>query len=84
MLYGVICVCIDLCTLCENNKKIKDKKRSCNKVNRKILSDSEDTDNGLWTSTYTYLQTSPSGKMCSGCTCDTDLHYVVSCTGSTV
>ena len=21
MLYGVICVCIDLCTLCENNKK---------------------------------------------------------------
>ena len=26
MLYRVICVCIDLCTLCENNKKINDKK----------------------------------------------------------
>ena len=27
MLYRVICVCIDLCTLCENNKKINDKKK---------------------------------------------------------
>ena len=26
MLYGVICVCIDLCTLCKNNKKRNDKK----------------------------------------------------------
>ena len=26
MLYRVICVCIDLCTLCENNTKINDKK----------------------------------------------------------
>ena len=27
MLYRVIGLCIDLCTLCENNKKINDKKK---------------------------------------------------------